>query len=1333
MTSPVAMIDRQVCAYLMHQVYGRRPAGGIGKHRLGLPRASADQEWVIGRIANTGNLIDTSGMPPGLRPARSLVPLLAVLVAVPLVPAGSGDPAGAVPAAPSPAGEVLSRTVGLVTGDQVTYTEQPDGTVTVAVSAAERPDGERVAFQTIQNPDGYFVIPTDAWPGLAAGTLDEQLFNVTTLVAEGMAGEELPVIVGAAPGLRLAGERTANLPSIDATALRVDRDEAAALWETVADGDTPVWLDRTVTVALDESVPQIGAPAVWQAGYDGTGVTVAVLDTGYDPTHPDLAGRVAGTGNFTPDPIVDGHGHGTHVASIVAGSGAASGGAFRGVAPGAELLIGKVLPDSGEGPTSAVIEGMEWAARQGADIINLSLSGPPSDGTDPASLAVDALTAETGALFVVATGNQAFEPGIGTPATASAALSVGAVDKEDQLAPYSNRGPRLGDALIKPELTAPGTGIAAARAAGTGLGTPVDDHYTVLDGTSMATPHVAGSAALLAQAHPDWTWEQLKAALVSTAQPGEYTVFQGGAGRLDVARAVDQQVSGPGVLNLGTFPAPYDRPRTELLSYRNPTAAPVTLALAVTGRGWDGRELPAGGVTLSQSSVTVPAGGVTSVVLLVDPAPGEVGAYTGVVTASSGSVSLRSPFGYYKAVETHELTVHNLDYQGRPDAGQPIRAIRLDGALPNDPFQQVETLGFSGQDGTVRLQVAEGLYDVYGASVTWDVVADRITSTAVTEVPIGDATTVTLDARDAVRVDPVLPEPTDLKGASAAYARGVAGGGVFGAGFLVQYSPTELYLTPVAHTVEWLEIRGHWTVASPLVSAARLRNGDRTLSLTPRYHSYDAAPALAGAHDLPVVYAGTGTPGELEAARVAGAMALVRIPIPPGVTGRAGYAWEAAGRITAAAAELGAAGVMFYVDVPDALAIDGLRSESILQLSIPREQGIRARALVQLTGRVPARFTMQAAQHPERLYQLRYLHEDTTLPDPRPVVDVDELVAVPSRYHADQPDSTQMMFSYAFTPREEIGAGITPSYWAPFEVTEYVLPGEHLRWVRQVTQTGPPGNGSGVALSTRELFLPGEQRAPERWFQSPMGTGAVDNPLPTRWRDEPCTNCRHGDLFRPGVFYLDSDARHYERSFLQEGTTYRLFGNGEEIPNQGSPLSPLFPLAPQRASYRLELDGVQPGVPVVRTLAPRIRTAWTFTSTRPADGAKPEGYTCLIDAPGCAFQPLLQLDYELGLDLLNRAPAGTPYRFEVNVAPHSGTDRRLVRPIVRFDLSYSTDGGETWTAAETRRDQFGQLVEVTVAHPPLARTDGYVWLRTDARDLAGNRVEQTIERAYALR
>src|SRR5262245_23286747 len=189
----------------------------------------------------------------------------------------------------------------------------------------------------------------------------------------------------AVPGARL--NRT--LPVLSAVALSSAKHNAVAMWPWLSGGKaatgartaTPavahVWLDARERVSDDVSNAQIGVPIAWAAGLTGAGVKVAVLDTGYDPTHPDLAGVVLASQDFTnsPDGVVDGFGHGTHVASIIAGSGAASAGKYRGVAPDARLLIGKVCTDDGFCDDSAIIAGMQWAADQGARVANLSLSG----------------------------------------------------------------------------------------------------------------------------------------------------------------------------------------------------------------------------------------------------------------------------------------------------------------------------------------------------------------------------------------------------------------------------------------------------------------------------------------------------------------------------------------------------------------------------------------------------------------------------------------------------------------------------------------------------------------------------------------------------------------------------------------------------------------------------------------------------------------------------------------------------------------------------------------------------------------------------------------------
>jgi subtilisin family serine protease len=180
---------------------------------------------------------------------------------------------------------------------------------------------------------------------------------------------------------------------------------------------------------------------------------------------------VADGGEPTSTDVHDLAGHGTHVASIMAGSGAASGGRYRGVAPDATIVSAKV--GDFEVAESSVIAAMEWAAGpQHASVVNMSLGFSDALGNDPVETAVNDLTDRYGTLFVVASGNDgingnnpngAQDYDVGSPATADAALSVGAVDHDDQLADFSSRGPRLGDDAIKPEITAPGVDVTGAR------------------------------------------------------------------------------------------------------------------------------------------------------------------------------------------------------------------------------------------------------------------------------------------------------------------------------------------------------------------------------------------------------------------------------------------------------------------------------------------------------------------------------------------------------------------------------------------------------------------------------------------------------------------------------------------------------------------------------------------------------------------------------------------------------------------------------------------------------------------------------------------------------
>jgi hypothetical protein len=395
--------------------------------------------------------------------------------------------------------------------------------------------------------------------------------------------------------------------------------------------------------------------------------------------------------------------------------------------------------------------GMEWAATQGADVINLSLAGDLSDGTDPLSRAVNELTARTGALFVIAAGNS---PGyVSLPGTADAALTVGAVDRDNELWANSGRGPRFVDHAIKPDITAPGVDIVAARAANSVWGEPGQSHMP-LSGTSMATPHVAGAAAILAGQHPDWTADQLKAALMGSAAPKDgLTVFEQGAGRVDVAAAVGSTVvAAPASLSLGEVQWPHsDNELIEkTLTYTNLGAGPVTLDLAAEVVNEDGSPAPRGMVTFAPASLTVPAGGSAATTVTVDTTfDGPVGAFQGVVTATPETGdAVRTPIAVQREIESYDVTVSGIDHEGAPSDYYRYRFVSL-----TEPAIYKDNV--SGPV-TVRLPAGEYTYTHYVGDPKSERVAEFVEPT----FAVSRDTELVLDARETVPVDITVDDPT---------------------------------------------------------------------------------------------------------------------------------------------------------------------------------------------------------------------------------------------------------------------------------------------------------------------------------------------------------------------------------------------------------------------------------------------------------------------------------------------------------------------------------------------------------------------------------------------
>jgi subtilisin family serine protease len=721
------------------------------------------------------------------------------------------------------------------------------------------PGREGIPVQVSEVGGHVRLLPQDVAPLLEKGVVDPRLFDITELSREeyaGKAGLGLIVTYGqgrrggdARAGLRRAAGAGTPLEAIGGEAVTVSPGAAADVWQALtepagastarraAPGVVSVALDAVVTQALDRSVPQVGAPEAWDAGYDGAGVRIAVLDTGISEEHPDLAGKVTARRNFSHAPDTgDRRGHGTHVASIAAGTGAKSGGKYTGVAPRAELLNGKVLDDRGSGRESWIIQGMQWAVDQGADVVNMSLGSYPSY-VDPVADALDALSAESDTLFVVASGNEG-SAGVGTPGTAESALTVGAVDKSDVLAEFSGSGD-ADDRTIKPDVTAPGVEIGAAAAPGSTAektGEPVADGYVAATGTSMAAPHVAGAAALLKQRHPDWTGERIKAALTSSAVPGEgYGVRQQGTGRIDVGAAIGRTVvAETGALDFGStaFPHHDDEPVGRDVTYRNLGGEDVTLKLSARGVDPKGGAAPEGMFSVSVPEVTVPAGGTATVRVTADTrAGGDVhGEYGVYVTAAGDGQTVRTAGVVHREEELVTLTVEAKGRDGRP---APYWLAHVHRLYNTGRSRQAHLYGDG--EGAVRVRLPRGTYLV--DTTVFHGGADHTSATGLDwlltpQVSLTEDTTVTVEAADAAEIDMTVADgKAELARQVVAYAMGNAETR-WGVGYhwLTPRLPdgvrtAQLGSVPDGYALEYVHAGATWERAGREYHAAHARKG----------------------------------------------------------------------------------------------------------------------------------------------------------------------------------------------------------------------------------------------------------------------------------------------------------------------------------------------------------------------------------------------------------------------------------------------------------------------------------------------------------------------------
>ncbi|WP_239313539.1 S8 family serine peptidase [Frankia sp. Cj3] len=283
----------------------------------------------------------------------------------------------------------------------------------------------------------------------------------------------------------------------------------------------PAWDEQNCTwglQAIRANVP----------GLTGRGVEIAILDTGVDAGHPDLAGRIDATASFVPGQAVqDGNGHGTHCIGTAAGPAHPQQGPRYGVAFEARILVAKVLSNAGSGTDGQILAGLAWAVAHGARVVSMSLGAPVQPGElFPQTYEILAQRAlQRGTVIVAAAGNDSNRPPsvlpVRRPANCPSVLAVASLDKALTTSFFSNGGINGQGGEIN--IAAPGREVRSAAPGG---------GYQNLSGTSMATPHVAGVLALLAQANPNASAAELVAGLQSGAFPLMQPVRDVGSGLL---------------------------------------------------------------------------------------------------------------------------------------------------------------------------------------------------------------------------------------------------------------------------------------------------------------------------------------------------------------------------------------------------------------------------------------------------------------------------------------------------------------------------------------------------------------------------------------------------------------------------------------------------------------------------------------------------------------------------------------------------------------------------------------------------------------------------------
>ncbi|MGY4765553.1 S8 family serine peptidase [Kribbella sp. CWNU-51] len=1231
-------------------------------------------------------------------PRRRLTALVlaATLTAALLATAGTATALPPTTADPEQSGTgSATELVTLVTGDVVRLDTRSDGSQQARVVAAA-PGRGGGAHSYLRDGDVY-VEPLSAFDLLATGKLDRRLFDVSALVRQGYGDADrttLPLIVtyrtgaGLGPKAAPAGVQVhATFASAKAQAVTQSKNAGTGFLAEVAKRPDvqKVWLDgRTRAVGTEHTAVTASAPTPKVKGsYDGTGSTIAVLDTGIDSSHPDFAGRIDQTRDFTGgnDPT-DRFGNGTHAASIAAGSGAASDGQYAGAAPGAHLAVGKVIDDSGAGYESWAIAGLQWAATSGADIVDVNVAGAVTRGEDPLTKAVDTLSRGSDALFVVPAGAKGrAAPGtseVTAPAAAADALTVGGTDRQGEWWDEARHGVQADRGAIKPEVAAPAVNVVGAYPGG---------GYAIGTGTEPAAAYAAGAAAVLHQEHPDWLPGQLKATLASTATPVDRgDTFTVGGGAVDLARATTQQVTvDQGVVSFGHITRPYRADQLQqqrTLTYRNRYKAPVTLDLATD----------VAGTTVRPSTVTIAPGATADVTLALDATTLDAADYTGRVTATGPGVAIATAVGFVKQDDTVEVTLRILDRHGNPASGN----VRVAPYAPDDDDRYYpDDLLFSPDQKEWTVRVPEGDYNVFGVVLTPDASGTGFEETSIVGLPKLSARapnfTVTLDARTARPMTLTTPKPSVPHNLTVRWSRGEPGSpdATYDDWWadLTMGSPQRLSMSPTekVHDAAF-SVTSTWDAGVPPLQA---RSGRRRVD-----GWYAGGPLTEGKHRYRLVDADANPKG------VAGAVAVIQQPKDVWV-----------GTLVEQLAAAGAVGVVIYPAATGYL-VEPASGASVVTMTVSRSDGLELRA----AAHKPASAWIELTETPRSpySYDVSFVENGQVGRDLDYRVRGSDVATVATKIYSSGTGAAEG--GWILNQHSYQSCHCSSSPVADQVPTTGYIRTQYLTADRDVqASTAWEYHWRYTVVRPREFptYRPGQHSTLE-FLKAPYSPGVAGGSEPN---SQARTTRQRNNIDFDYAAFTDS-AGNWSRGMPGGSASTTLYAGDTEIYSEPS-TSGNVTVPAESTRYRLVSD-VSNGGGVVGLLSD-AHTEWTFQSATVAGDSE--------------VLPLLDVDYtdvadarsgRSALDLTNSAARGQRVDLDLTVGHQPGS---TAGPVSAMKVLVSSDDGATWQKTVLRTLADGRY-QATYTHP---RTGDFISLKVLSSDSDGNAVDQTLMHAYRLR